>query len=233
MNRKRLRARRSQWGRALALLLGACAAMPAGAQGTADPFVKPEFYIGSEGGEPPSLAAFAADPMQYLRSEEAYSALRQRFAVALGEDSLSETEFQTLFTEGRVRLRPCSEFEGFRTDGITPSGAVVRSPRTTCYPNEQFIELLVGSNWVLVASQGCFNPVRIVTRQPPPEPEAPQCRRVPMQANVIDGSMHLHSDGTWHPNCCCAQHGGHTTPSLHINIPSTQRAGEGYFMQCD
>jgi hypothetical protein len=89
----------------VALTFGCLLAQSADAQGTAKPFLKDQYYLGS-GNTPPTLEEFAVDPMAYLRSEAAYVALRQRFADTLGKASLSESEFLDLFKMDVSGIRP-------------------------------------------------------------------------------------------------------------------------------
>ena len=131
-------------------------ALPAGAQVTLSPFVKGEYYLG-KGGVPPTLAEVAAEPMRYLRSRAAYQALKDAFASVLNE-TLTDEQFRAVLVSNRVRLVPC---EGrINTAGLTASGQVNWFERA-CYPGEELIEVRnAQSEWVRVASRGCFNLTR-------------------------------------------------------------------------
>jgi len=151
--------------------LFAFSTLPAAAQTGYSSFVQEAYYLG-EGGTPPSMTAFAANPRNYLRSDAAYATLKQGFERAIGED-LSDQEFSELLASDRVRLVDC--VGRIRTAGINPQGTIGWSVRA-CYSGEQLIEVQVGERWVLVASQGCFN---LVQPYIPPEPEEPKnCRFV-------------------------------------------------------
>ena len=158
-------------------------ALPADAQGTARPFVQDQFYQGA-GNEPPTLEQFAIDPMTYLRSSTAYAALRAQFARALSVGSLSETEFKALFANGHVRATKLCTGQ-INTDGILPSGQIVSNTRG-CYAGERLIELNVQGNWVVVASQGCFNSSRLVRA---PQPPAKVCRWVDLPNTYEPGRV--------------------------------------------
>lgn len=216
------------WALSIGLLLGVLAVTAAGAQGTARSFVQDPYYLGSEGGQPPSLLEFSAEPSAYLRNDAAYAALRQRFADVLGRDSLSETDFRALFSSGQVRAeRLCSG--SINTAGILPNGHVSWTNRP-CYSGERLIEVLVGSEWVVVASQGCFNPVRILP-PPPAEPSGELvCRMVSENSVIVDGSRHQHLNGVWHQNCCCDEH-PHFTRGFTSHHSAPGSAG-GVFRQC-
>ncbi len=208
----------------LASVFGVFAALPASAQGSAQSFVQDEFYLGHEGGSPPSLQAFAENPRAYLRSEAAYTALRQRFATVLGRSSLSEEDFTELLNSDQVRLRSCSSFGRFQTMGILTTDVVVQSPRTTCYAGEKFIEVLVHGQWIVAASQGCFNPVTIPPVSVIPPPRQPVCRWVTF-SDPVGAGTHQHFDGTWHPsNCGNPLH----VPGYTVQIPNTTQSSGGY-----
>ncbi len=193
------------------------AALPASAQDSARSFVQDQYYR-----TPPSLSAFADNPRAYLRSEVAYAALRHRFAVVLGRGYLSEQDFRELLNSDQVRLRPCSDFGRFRTDGITPNNVVVPSPRDNCYTGEQFIEVLVNGLWIVAASQACFNPVTILRAPEPPVTQV--CRMVPFSSIAGSGTLQ-HLDGTWHhPACGNPVH----VPGYTISIPNTIQSGGSY-----
>ena len=151
--------------------LFAFSTLPAAAQTGYSSFVQDAYYLG-EGGTPPSMTAFASNPRDYLRSDAAYATLKQGFESAIGVD-LSDLEFSELLASDRVRLVDC--VGRIRTAGINPQGNVGWSVRA-CYSGEQLIEVEVGGQWVLVASQGCFNLVQPYT--PPPEPKPRTCRFV-------------------------------------------------------
>ena len=119
-------------------------------------FVKSPYYLGTQG-TPPTLAAFAANPRHYLRPG-AYEPLKQGFATSLGR-SLSDAQFQTLLGSDQVQLVPCTG----RIDTAGIRAGSVRWSERTCYQGEQLIQLNVNSAWVTVASQGCFNLVRVST----------------------------------------------------------------------
>jgi len=148
-------------------------ALPADAQETSGytSFVKSQYYLGNQG-TPPTLVAFAANPQHYLRPG-AYEPLKQGFATALGR-SLSDAQFQTLLGSDQVRLVPCTG--QIDTAGIR-AGSIGWSMRN-CYHNqdqeEQLIQLNVNSIWVTVASQGCFNLVRVSTPPVQTQTQAPQ-----------------------------------------------------------
>jgi len=206
----------------VALSFGCLLAQSADAQGTAKPFLKDQYYLGS-GNTPPTLEEFAVDPMAYLRSEAAYVALRQRFADTLGKASLSESEFLDLFKNGRVRdTTPCRG--SINTDGILPSESIVSNTRN-CYTDEMLIELLVGTRWVMVASQGCYNSSRHVAPSKPKEKEK-VCRWVHFSDGHAQGT-HVHADGTVHQNCCCSQH-AFSTPGYTGFVPNTLKSKGGY-----
>lgn len=178
----------------LTLTLGLAVAMPAAAQQTAaasgyTSFVKDSYYLG-HGGTPPSLAAFAANPRAYLRSEAAYQHLKNGFGAALGR-SLNDQEFQTILASDQVRLRDCSG--RITTAGV--KGADMRWTTRSCYAGEKLIELNVNNQWVVVASQGCFNLVR--PEQPVAAP-AKVCRFVKTGQSEVGGQttivpgIHVH-----------------------------------------
>jgi hypothetical protein len=188
-----------------------------------------EFYQGA-GGSPPTLDAFFSAPMDYLRSEAAYTAIRTHFGAARGGGPLSPEAFQALHENGEVRLRPCADAGPFRTDGIVPNGTVVESPRTTCYEGEEFIELLVGTEWVVVASRGCFNPVRL-SPPPPPPPKTSECRRVRADATIVQNGWDQYYGAIWYEGCNCRD-GGYMTEGFVYDNDVPGRA-EGWHLVCD
>jgi hypothetical protein len=83
--------------------------------------------------------------------------LRAHIGSYLGRP-LTDEDFRVLLRSDAVRLIPC---EGtIDTAGVSNSGRFGWRLRK-CYQGEKLIELkLQDGSWVVVASQGCYNPVR-------------------------------------------------------------------------
>lgn len=225
MKSERLWARPARSGLMFSLLCGVFAALPAGAQGTAEPFLKSEFYLG-DGNAPPTLEQYFTAPHDYIRNRAADAALRAHIAKKLGRETLSESDFLTLYDDGRLRAeKHCSG--KLETAGILPSGTVVWNTRD-CYRGERLIEVDVTGNgaWEVVASQACYNPSRI----PAPKPPARSCQWVQFSDANTTGT-HVHADGTYHLNCCCPEH-SFSTPGYSGYIPNTLQSSGGY-QRCD
>ena len=190
-------------------------------------FVKNQWYLG-KGGKVVSLKDFAANPLQYLRSEAAYNHLRGHFAKVLGQTSVSDTEFRQLLTGKNVRLVACTG--RIKTAGITNDGQVGWKNRN-CYKGEYLIEVLVSGNWTVSASQACYNsvdgpppllPLPKGSATPPPvappvdssppetrtaEPAPPPGRLVcyPVQySQPVDSGTVQYQSGIRLDSCCCS-----------------------------
>lgn len=120
------------------------------------PFVKDSHYLGI-GRTSAALSQVASEPLHYLRSEAAYNTLRTHLGAYIEGAPLSNAEFRQLLESDRLRLVPC--VGAIKTAGITESGQVGWSVRS-CYDAEQLLELKVSDSWIVVASQGCYNPVQ-------------------------------------------------------------------------
>jgi|GEM_PF-1851546 len=191
--------------------------------GSLQSFVIDEYYLGA-GGKPPELATFANDPRAFLRSEDAYIALKKGFADKLGHSALSDVEFEQILAGDQVRLVNCTG--RINTAGINRKGNVGWSTRS-CYAGEKLIELRVGNNWQLVASQGCFNLVRPISPVPTfiPKPK-PKPQPKPPSLEVTSGPL-LHSPKvfiqqtpglTVHSCACPGNHSCHSD----IYLPGTR-----------
>lgn len=122
-------------------------------------FVKNQWYIG-KGGKAVEVKDFAADPRRYLRSEAAYQHLLHHVAEATGK-KMDEESFKEFLQSDDVRLVRC--VGRVKTAGITDGGQVGWKERN-CYLGEYLIEVSVPGGRMIVASQGCYNP--IVGKQP-------------------------------------------------------------------
>ena len=128
-------------------------------------FVRDAYYIG-KGGKVVSPKDFAANPQKYTRSDVVYLALREHFSRVVGKP-LGDVEFRALLASDDVRLVPCVE-DKISTAGVTDKGNIAWHKRN-CYKDERLIEAKVPGGWMVVASQGCYNPVEGV-RPTPPKP---------------------------------------------------------------
>ena len=139
-------------------------------------FVKNQWYIG-KGGKAVEVKDFAADPRRYLRSEAAYQHLLHHVAEATGKQ-MDEESFKELLKSDDVRLVRC--LGRVKTAGITDDGQVGWKERK-CYPGEYLIEVSVPGGRMIVASQGCYNPILgkqpklspLPTREPTRRPLGP------------------------------------------------------------
>lgn len=139
-------------------------------------FVKDQWYIG-KGGKAVEVKDFAADPRRYLRSEAAYQHLLHHVAEATGK-KVDEESFRALLMSDDVRLVRC--VGRVKTAGITDGGQVGWKERN-CYVGEYLIEVSVPGGRMIVASQGCYNPIAgkqpklspLPTREPNRRPLGP------------------------------------------------------------
>lgn len=162
------------------------------------PFVKNEYYLGA-GNKPVPLKDITKE---HFRSEAAYLKFKQGFEDALGRSLTDEGLRQILTSEG-VRLVGCSGI--IMTTGINDQGQTISFERP-CYKGEQLIEVKVGEQWKLIASQGCLNLTfwqRKATPKPKPEPkgglEVIQSGAV-KGMTIIQKEVHVHTCdcGHWH-----------------------------------
>jgi len=140
-------------------------------------FVHNKFYL-VLGGTPATFEEVATtnDPLEVFRSQLAYDNLRAHIGAAIGMP-LSDSDFRSLLLSDDVRLTPCiGEIE---TSGVTDSGHFGWHKRD-CYADEMLIQVrLQDGRWLIVASQGCYNPVRgeVPSLPPPPPPPTPVAQK--------------------------------------------------------
>lgn len=152
------------WRALCALALAAMAVSPAAAREAYSGFVKETYYLG-HGGTPATFEQVVVNPSAVFRSDASYMNLRAHVGSYLGRP-LTDEDFRALLRSAAVRLIPC---EGsIDTAGVSNSGRFGWRLRK-CYLGEKLIELkLQDGSWVVVASQGCYNPVRGKKPTPPP-----------------------------------------------------------------
>lgn len=172
--------------RNIAMLLAALMALvgftsPASAGETYHGFVSDEHYLG-RGGTPATFEEIAANPLSVLRSETAYRVLRAHISSFEGYN-LSDADFRALMRSDRVKLVPCIGI--IDTAGVTDSGRVGYRPRN-CYAGEMLIELtLKDGSRVVVASQGCYNPIRSMPVYPPAPAKVAEPRMTPSSPPAV------------------------------------------------
>jgi hypothetical protein len=156
------------WRVLLALVMAVVALSPATAREAYTGFVKEQFYLG-RGGIPAPLELVAKAPLSVLRSEAVYMNLRAHVGSLIGRP-LNDEEFRVLLASDDVRLVPC--VGSIDTAGVSASGRFGWRVRP-CYVGEKLIEAkLKDGSWLVVASEGCYNPVRGKRPSSPP-PIAP------------------------------------------------------------
>ncbi len=96
-------------------------------------FAKAEYYFGA-GGQPPTLAAFRINPVEYFRHTMAYDTLRDYVADKLGEPALADpqSDFEFFMLLGREGTDTIDCVGQIHTAGISDAGATWQYDRD-CY----------------------------------------------------------------------------------------------------
>ena len=197
-------------------------------------FVKDQWYL-VKGGKEVSPKDFSDNPMRYMRSPAAYTALRDHAAQVVGVP-MSDQDFRQLIVSDDVRLVEC--VGRIKTEGITNTGKIGRHERA-CYPKERLMQVKVSGGWMNLLSLGCYNPIEgerppqprldpppPKPADPPPPPpvhttEAPalQLRCVPVTRRYIVPSSggFVHVPGLSVEVC----QGRVPIPDIIVNIPSS------------
>jgi hypothetical protein len=153
----------SIWLKLLALMaLALSATFPAAAE-TYHGFVKDKWYV-VKGGKEVSPQDFATDPLRYMRSAAAYTALRDHASLVVGRP-LDDKAFRELIVSNDVRIVEC--VGRITTDGITDRGKIGRHERS-CYKGERLMEVKVPGGFMKLLSLGCYNPIEGERPVPPP-----------------------------------------------------------------
>ena len=204
-------------------------------------FAKAEYYFGA-GGQPPTLAEFRSNPLQYLRHTMAYDALRQDAADKLREPALADaqSDFDFLMLLGRASTDTIDCVGQVHTAGISDAGATWQYDRD-CYVKRDENGAVIEREQLVVAedsygemhvlfSTWCLNPAvqqlvtSITTLHVVPVPHVetqPVPRSYPLPSETYRGQFVHVPDFNW---CGCE------IPGVTVLTPSTtiKRSRMGY-----
>lgn len=137
------------------------------------PFVKDQYYVVT-GGKEVSPKDFAANPLKFMRSTAAYTALRDHVSQVVGRP-IDDQAFRALIVSNDVQLVACAgnlKTQGFKKDGT------VHWHQRACYKGERLMQVKVPGGWMNLLSLGCYNPVegeRPILPPPAPTPVIAVC----------------------------------------------------------